>query len=396
MNPSQDVVIVSACRTPMGGFLGNLSSLLAPELGAVAVAEAVKRAGIDPSLVGEVLMGNVVPAGQGQAPARQAAIGAGLPSEVGATTINKVCGSGLKAVALGSALIRAGDAEVVVAGGMESMSNAPYLLPKARTGYRLGDGALIDAVVQDGLWCAFEDHHMGVSAEFIADQFDISREEMDELALGSHQKAIAAIQAGKFEAEIVPVEVPQRKGPPRLIGADEGPRSDTNMEALGRLRPVFQEGGKVTAGNSSGLTDGASAMVIMSRQKAEELGVTPLARITGFAQAGVDPLWLFFAPVHAVRELYDKTGLDQEEVDLFELNEAFASQVAADGKELGLDWEKVNVNGGAIALGHPIGCSGARVLTTLIYNLKDRDLKTGVASLCLGGGEAVAMSVEVE
>jgi acetyl-CoA C-acetyltransferase len=396
MNPSQDVVIVSACRTPMGGFLGNLSSLLAPELGAVAVAEAVKRAGIDPNLVGEVLMGNVVPAGQGQAPARQAAIGAGLPSEVGATTINKVCGSGLKAVALGSALIRAGDAEVVVAGGMESMSNAPYLLPKARTGYRLGDGALIDAVVQDGLWCAFEDHHMGVSAEFIADQFDISREEMDELALGSHQKAIAAIQAGKFEAEIVPVEVPQRKGPPRLIGADEGPRSDTNMEALGRLRPVFQEGGKVTAGNSSGLTDGASAMVIMSRQKAEELGVTPLARITGFAQAGVDPLWLFFAPVHAVRELYDKTGLDQEEVDLFELNEAFASQVAADGKELGLDWEKVNVNGGAIALGHPIGCSGARVLTTLIYNLKDRDLKTGVASLCLGGGEAVAMSVEVE
>jgi acetyl-CoA C-acetyltransferase len=396
MNPSQDVVIVSACRTPMGGFLGNLSSLLAPELGAVAVAEAVKRAGIDPSLVGEVLMGNVVPAGQGQAPARQAAIGAGLPSEVGATTINKVCGSGLKAVALGSALIRAGDAEVVVAGGMESMSNAPYLLPKARTGYRLGDGALIDAVVQDGLWCAFEDHHMGVSAEFIADQFDISREEMDELALGSHQKAIAAIQAGKFEAEIVPVEVPQRKGPPRLIGADEGPRSDTNMEALGRLRPVFQEGGKVTAGNSSGLTDGASAMVIMSRQKAEELGVTPLARITGFAQAGVDPLWLFFAPVHAVRELYDKTGLDQEEVDLFELNEAFASQVAADGKELGLDWEKVNVNGGAIALGHPIGCSGARVLTTLIYNLQDRDLKTGIASLCLGGGEAVAMSVEVE
>jgi acetyl-CoA C-acetyltransferase len=380
----------------MGGFLGNLSTLLAPELGAVAVAEAVKRAGIDPNLVSEVLMGNVVPAGQGQAPARQAAIGAGLPPEVGATTINKVCGSGLKAIALGSALIRAGDADIVVAGGMESMSNAPYLLPKARTGYRLGDGTLMDAVVQDGLWCAFEDHHMGNSAEFIADQFDISRQEMDELALQSHQKAIAAIESGKFETEIVPVEVPQRKGPPRMIGADEGPRSDTNMEALGRLRPVFQEGGKVTAGNSSGLTDGASAMVIMSRQKAEELDVTPLARITGFAQAGVDPLWLFIAPVHAVRKLYDKTGLNQEEVDLFELNEAFASQTAADGKELGLDWEKVNVNGGAIALGHPIGCSGARIMTTLIYNLKDRDLKTGVASLCLGGGEAVAMSVEVE
>jgi acetyl-CoA C-acetyltransferase len=396
MNPSQDVVIVSACRTPMGGFLGNLSSLLAPELGAVAVAEAVKRAGIDPNLVSEVLMGNVVPAGQGQAPARQATIGAGLPPEVGATTINKVCGSGLKAVALGSALIRAGDADIVVAGGMESMSNAPYLLPKARTGSRLGDGTLMDAVVQDGLWCAFEDHHMGNSAEFIADQFNVSRQEMDELALKSHQKAIAAIEAGKFEAEIVPVEVPQRKGPPRLIETDEGPRSDTSMEALGRLRPVFQEGGKVTAGNSSGLTDGASAMVIMSRQKAEDLDVTPLARITGFAQAAVDPLWLFIAPVHAVRKLYDKTGLDQEEVDLFELNEAFASQMAADGKELGLDWEKVNVNGGAIALGHPIGCSGARVLTTLIYNLQDRDLKTGVASLCLGGGEAVAMSVEVE
>jgi acetyl-CoA C-acetyltransferase len=396
MDPSQDVVIVSACRTPMGGFLGNLSPLLAPELGAVVVAEAVKRVGIDPDLVDEVLMGNVVPAGQGQAPARQAAIGAGLPPEVGATTINKVCGSGLKAVALGSALIRAGDAEVIVAGGMESMSNAPYLLPKARAGYRLGDGALIDSLVHDGLWCAFEDHHMGNSAEFIADQFDVSRQEMDEFALGSHQKAIAAIRAGKFEAEIVPVEVPQRKGPPRLIETDEGPRSDTSMEVLGRLRPVFQEDGKVTAGNASGLTDGASAMVIMSRQKAEALGVTPLARITGFAQAGVDPLWIFYAPVQAVRALYDKTGLKQEEVDLFEINEAFASQMLADGKELGLDWDRVNVNGGAIALGHPIGCSGARVMTTLIHNLKDRDLKTGVASLCLGGGEAVAMSVEVE
>ncbi len=396
MNSSQDVVIVSACRTPMGRFLSNLSPLSAPELGAVAVAEAVKRAGIDSNLVDEVLMGNVVPAGQGQAPARQAAIGAGLPADVGATTINKVCGSGLKAVALGSALIRAGDAEIVVAGGMESMSNAPYLLPRARTGYRLGDGTLKDAVIYDGLWCAFEDHHMGVSAEFIADQFDISREEMDELALQSHQKAVAAIKTGKFEAEIVPVEVPQRRGPPRLIEADEGPRSDTSMEALRRLKPVFQEGGKVTAGNSSGLTDGASAMVIMSRQKADEFGVEPMARITGFAQAAVDPLWLFIAPVPAIHKLYDKTGLKQEEVDLFELNEAFASQMAADAKELRLDWDKINVNGGAIALGHPIGCSGARVMTTLIYNLKDHGLKTGVASLCLGGGEAVAMSVEVE
>jgi len=362
----------------------------------LAVAEAVKRAGIDSNLVDEVLMGNVVPAGLGQTPARQAAIGAGLPPEVGATTINKVCGSGLKAIALGSAMIQAGDAEIVVAGGMESMSNAPYLLPMARTGYRLGDGTLKDAIVHDGLWCPFEDHHMGVSAEFIADQFDISREEMDQLAFESHQRAVAAIEAGKFEAEIVPVEVPQRKGPPSIMKVDEGPRSDTSMEALGRLKPVFQEGGKVTAGNSSGLTDGASALVVMSRHKADKLGVEPLARITGFAQAGVDPLWLFIAPVHAIRKLYDKTGLRQEEVDLFEINEAFASQMAADVKELGLSWGKINVNGGAIALGHPIGCSGARVMTTLIYNLKDRNLKTGIASLCLGGGEAVAMSVEVE
>jgi acetyl-CoA C-acetyltransferase len=396
MISAYDVLIVDACRTPMGRFLGDLSSLTASELGAVAIAEAVRRAGVDPGLVDEVMMGNVVPAGQGQAPARQAAIGAGLPPHVGATTINKVCGSGLKAVALGSALIRAGEAQIVVAGGMESMSTAPYLLPKARTGYRLGDGSLVDAVVHDGLWCAFEDHHMGVSAEFIADQFEISREEMDEFACQSHQKAVAAIEAGKFEAEIVPVEVPHRKDSPRVIKVDEGPRPDTSMEALARLKPAFKEGGKVTAGNSSGLTDGASAMVLISRQKADELGVAPLARITGFAQAAVDPLWLFIAPVHAVRNLYDKTGLEQEEVHLFELNEAFAAQMLADGKELGLDWGIVNVNGGAIALGHPIGCSGARVLTTLMYSLKDRDLKTGVACLCLGGGEAVAMSIELE
>lgn len=396
MNSASDILIVSACRTPLGKFLGNLSPLTAPELGAVAIAEAVKRAGIDPSLVDEVLMGNVVPAGQGQAPARQAAIRAGLPPRLGATTINKVCGSGLKAVALGSAMIRASDAEIVVAGGMESMSNAPYLLLRARTGYRLGDGQLKDAVVHDGLWCAFEDQHMGVSAEFIADQFEISREEMDEFAFQSHRKALAAMQAGKFEAEITPVEVPQGKRPARLIDVDEGPRPDTTPEALSRLKPVFKEEGRVTAGNSSGLTDGASALVLMSRQKAHQLGVIPLARITGFAQAAVEPLWLFSAPVCAIRKLYDKTGLKQEQVDLFELNEAFASQMLANGKELGLDWEVVNVNGGAIALGHPIGCSGARVLTTLIYNLKDHNLKTGVACLCLGGGEAVAMSIEVE
>lgn len=395
MNDSREIVIVSACRTPMGKFLGNLSPLLAPRLGAIAVAEAVRRAGIDSTLVDEVLMGNVVPAGQGQAPARQAAIGAGLPPQIGATTLNKVCGSGLKAVMLGAAMIRAGDADVIVAGGMESMSNAPYLLPKARTGYRLGDATLKDAVVHDGLWCAFEDHHMGNSAEFIADQFEISREEMDAFALKSHQKAVAAIQTGRFKAEIVPAEVCQHKGTSRLIEDDEGPRPDTSLEALARLKPAFKEGGKVTAGNSPGLTDGASALVIMSRQKADTLGVKPLARITGYAQAAVEPLWLFIAPVHAIHKLYQKTGLKQEEVDLFEINEAFAAQILADGLELELDWDRVNVNGGAIALGHPIGCSGARVLTTLVYALQHRGKKTGVASLCLGGGEAVAMSIEM-
>lgn len=395
MNTSQDVFIVSACRTPMGKFLGNLSPVTAPRLGALVVAEAVKRAGIDPALVDEVLMGCVVPAGQGQAPARQAALGAGLPPQVGALTLNKVCGSGLKAVMVGAGLIRAGDAEVVVAGGMESMSNAPYLLLQARTGYRMGDAPLKDAVVNDGLWCPFEDQHMGLSAEFIADQYEISREEMDQFAVASQQKAMAAVQAGRFKAEIVPVEVPQQKGPPRLVETDEGPRPDASIESLARLKPAFKEGGKVTAGNSSGLSDGASALLLMSRRKADEMGVKPLARITGYAQAAVEPLWLFIAPVHAMRKLYARAGLRQEEVDLFELNEAFAAQMLADGHELALDWDKVNVNGGAIALGHPIGASGARVLTTLIHALKDRGLKTGATSVCLGGGEAVAMSVEV-
>jgi acetyl-CoA C-acetyltransferase len=394
MGVLQDVVIVSACRTPMGKFLGNLSPLSAPDLGALVIAEAVKRAGFDAALVDEVLMGTVVPAGQGQAPARQAAIGAGLPPQVGATTINKVCGSGLKTVMLGASMVRAGDAEIVVAGGMESMSNAPYLLPRARTGYRIGDATLKDALILDGLWCAFEDQHMGLSAEFIADQFEISREEMDEFALGSHRKAVAATQAGRFETEIVPVEVPQRRGPPQLIDTDQGPRSDTTLEALAQLKPAFKEVGRVTAGNSSGLTDGASAVVLMSRQKADELGVRPLARITGYTQAAVEPLWLFDAPVHAIRRLYARTSMKQDEVGLFELNEAFAAQMLANGKELELDWDKVNVNGGAIALGHPIGASGARTLTTLIHALHDRELETGVVSLCLGGGEAVAMSVE--
>jgi acetyl-CoA C-acetyltransferase len=395
MNAPHDVVIVSACRTPMGKFLGALSSLTATQLGAVAVAGAVSRAGIDPALLDEVLMGTVVPAGQGQAPARQAAIGAGLPPEIGAITLNKVCGSGLKAVMLGSAMIQVGDAEILVVGGMESMSNAPHLLLQARTGYRLGDAELKDAVVHDGLWCPFEDRHMGHLAEFIADQFDISREQMDEFALKSHQKAVDAIQAGRFKAEIVPVNVPQPRGTPQLVDTDEGPRFDTSMEALTQLKPAFKKEGKVTAGNSPGLTDGASALVVMSRRKADELGLKALARITGYAQAAVDPRWLFIAPVNAIRKLYERAGLKQGEVDLFEINEAFASQVLANGRELDLDWNKLNVNGGAIALGHPIGASGARALTTLIYALKEQGLRTGVAALCLGGGEAVAMSVEM-
>ncbi len=395
MSNPRDAVIVSAVRTPIGRFMGSLSAIPAPKLGAIAIKEAVARAGVDPATVDETIMGCVVPAGQGQAPARQASIGAGLPATVGALTINKVCGSGLKAVMLAAGMIRAGDGDVFVAGGMENMSLAPYLLPQARAGYRLGNGTLVDAVVHDGLWCAFMDHHMGHSAEFIAQQYGITRQEMDEFALKSHQKAVAAIAAGQFKAEIAPVEIPQRKGPPVAFDTDECPRADTTLEALAKLKPAFKPDGQVTAGNSPGITDGAAATVVMSQARADVLGLKPLARITGYAQAAVDPQWLFIAPVHAVRALLQRTGTRLEDYDLIEANEAFAAQCLADGKELGWDWDKVNVNGGAIALGHPIGCSGARVLVTLIYALRDRGLKTGIATLCLGGGEAVALSVEV-
>jgi len=395
MSNPRDTVIVSAVRTPIGRFMGGLSTIPAPQLGAVAIKEAVARAGIDPGTVDETIMGCVVPAGQGQAPARQASIGAGLPPEVGGLTINKVCGSGLKSVMLAAAMIRVGDGDVFVAGGMENMSLAPYMLPKARAGYRLGNSTLVDAVVHDGLWCAFMDYHMGNSAEFIADQFGITRQEMDEYALGSHQKALAAIAAAKFVDEIVPVEVPQRKRPPVIFDTDECPRADTSLEALARLRPAFKKDGQVTAGNSPGITDGAAATVVMSQERADELGLKPLARVTGYAQAAVDPQWLFIAPVHAVRNLLQRTGTSLEDYDLIEANEAFAAQCLADGRELDWDWDKVNVHGGAIALGHPIGCSGARVLVTLLYALRDRGLKTGLATLCLGGGEAVAMGVEL-
>ena len=393
---SREPVIVSAARTPIGRFQGTLAPLSAPELGAVAIRAAIERAGIDPAMVEEVLMGNVVQAGVGQAPARQAAIKAGLPPTVGATTVNKVCGSGLKAVMLAAAMIAAGDGDVFVAGVMESMNNGPYMLKQARFGYRLGDGKLVDATVHDGLWCPFQDWHMGNAAEWIAREYGLTRQELDEYAYRSHMKAIAAIDEGRFKEEIVPVQVPQPKGGPILFDTDECPRRDTSLEALARLKPAFQPDGIVTAGNSPGITDGAAALVVMSRGKAEELGLRPLARIVAYAQAAVEPLKIFTAPIFAVRKLWAKTGTTVDDYDLYEINEAFAAQVVADGKELGLPWEKVNVNGGAIALGHPIGCSGARVLVTLIYALRQRGLRRSLASLCLGGGEAVAMAVEVE
>lgn len=397
MKDKRDAVIVSAVRTPIGKFMGTLSTTPAPRLGAVVVKEAVKRAGLaDPSSIDEVLMGCVVPAGVGQAPARQAAIFAGLPPTVGATTINKVCGSGLKTVMLAAQAIKAGDADIVVAGGMENMSMTPYILPQARAGYRLGDGKVVDAMVNDGLWCAFANHHMGNSAEFIAEQYHLTREELDQFAYESQMKAVAAIKAGKFKAEIAPVEVPQRKGTPLVFDTDEVPRPDTTLEALAKLQPAFKPNGIVTAGNSPGITDGAAAVVVMSREKADALGIRPIATIKAYAQAAVEPLWLFIAPVHAVQKLMEKEGKTIHDYDLIEANEAFAAQALADGKALGWDWARVNVNGGAIALGHPIGCSGARILVTLLHALKDRGLKTGLATLCLGGGEAVAMSVEME
>jgi acetyl-CoA C-acetyltransferase len=394
-NPNQ-AVIVSAVRTPVGKFQGTLAGLSASDLGAVAVRAAVERAGVDPTSVDEVLMGNVVLAGQGQAPARQAAIKAGLPPTIGATTVNKICGSGLKTVMLAAAMIAVGDGDIFVAGGMESMNNGPYMLPKARFGYRLGDGKLVDAMVHDGLWCAFENHHMGNSAEWIAREYDLTREELDEYAYNSQMKAIAAIDDGRFKDEIVPVPVPQRKGDPLIFDTDEVPRRDTSLEKLAKLRPAFQPDGIVTAGNSPGITDGAAATVVTSRVKAKELGVQPLARIVAYDQAAVEPLKIFTAPIFAVRKLLEKTGTTVDDYDLIEVNEAFAAQTLADGRALGMDWDKVNVNGGAIALGHPIGCSGARVLVTLIYALRQRGLKRGLATLCLGGGEAVAMAIELE
>ena len=390
----EDVVIVGAARTPIGKFNGAYAGLTATDLGAAAVRAAVARAGIDPASVDECIMGNVVAAGLGQAPARQAALKGGLPASVGALAINKVCGSGLKAVLLGAALIRTGEAEVIVAGGMEHMSGAPYLLPNARNGYRLGNGELLDALIHDGLWCAFEHQHMGNSAEWIAQAQHVTRAQQDAFALQSHERAVAAWDAGRFAAEIAPVSVPGPKGSTLTIETDEGPRRDSTLQALSKLRPAFVKDGTVTAGNAPGITDGAAALVLMSAARAARLGLTPLARVEHGAQAGVPPLEVFTAPPFAIKRLMERAGTTVDDYDLFEINEAFAAQVIANIRAVGLDPDRVNVNGGAIALGHPVGASGARVLVSLIYALKARGGRRGLASLCLGGGEAVALAVE--
>jgi acetyl-CoA C-acetyltransferase len=399
-NNHPEAVILSAVRTPSGRFQGSLSGLPAPRLGAIVVKAAVHRAGIpDPEKIDEVIMGNVVSAGLGQAPARQTAIFSGLPAAIGATTINKVCGSGLKAVMLAAQAIKAGDGRLYVCGGMENMSRAPYLVDGRTGAMRFGHLQLTDALLKDGLWDPFEDWSMGNSAEFIADEYEVTRLAMDEFALGSHQKAIAAIESGKFTAEIVPVEITSNKGGVTIFDTDETPRRDTSLESLGKLKPAFIKDGKVTAGNAPGLNDGAAALVVASQAYADEIGARPIARILAYAQAAVEPKYLFIAPAKAIPRLLDKVGWRLGDVDLIEINEAFAAQVLADGyalSEIGWDWEKVNVNGGGIALGHPIGASGARILTTLIYALKDRGLKRGIASLCLGGAEAVAMAIEVD
>src|SRR5947208_1942429 len=394
MSSIKEAVIISAVRTPVGKILGALKSFKATELGAIAVREAVKRAGVAAGDVDEVIMGCVIQAGLGQNPARQAALRGGLPDTVSAVTVNKVCGSGLKAIMMAAQGVQLGDTDIVVAGGMESMSNAPYLLPKAREGYRLGNGTLVDSVINDGLWCSFDDQHMGCTGEIVSERFHVSREEQDEYALNSHRKASEAINSGKFRDEIVPVEIKQRKGPPVIFDTDEPVREDTSLESLGKLKPAFKEGGTVTAGNAPGVNDGASAVVVTSAERAKSLGVEPMARIAGQATSGIEPKLVMMAPVEAIKKLLKKTGWSLKDIDLIELNEAFAVQLVAIIRELNLDPEKVNVNGGAVALGHAIGQSGSRLLTTMLYEMKRRDAHRGIAALCLGGGNAVAMAVE--
>ena len=389
----RDVVIVSAVRTPVGKFQGALSELSAVELGALAVRASVERAGIASADVDECIMGCVLPAGLGQNPARQAALRGGLADSVSALTINMVCGSGLKAVALAAQAIAHGEAEIVVAGGMESMSNAPYLLPGGRKGYRMGDGAVVDSMVRDGLWCACEDFHMGMTGELVAEKHSISREEQDAYALASHRKAAAAWREGRFDAEVVPVEVKSKKGSV-MVTRDESVREDASMEALAALKPAFKKDGTVTAGNAPGVNDAAAALVVMSAEKAKELGLKPMATIRAQATSGVAPKWVMLAPVSGVKKVLERAGWAMSDVDLFELNEAFSVQALGVMKELGLDAARVNVNGGAVAIGHPIGASGARVLVTLLHEMQRRDVKKGVAALCLGGGNSVALAVE--
>jgi acetyl-CoA C-acetyltransferase len=391
-----DAVIISGCRTPVGKFQGSLSDFSAPQLGAIVVREAVKRAGVDPAAVDECIMGNVVSAGLGQNPARQAAIFGGLSPATGAMTINKVCGSGLKSVALAAQAVQTGNSSIVVAGGMESMTNAPYLLPQARKGYRLGNAQIVDSMVHDGLWDIYNDYHMGITGENVAEKYGITREEQDQFALNSHRKALSAIKECRFKAQIVPVEIPAKKKgtPPTILDKDESPREDTTIDVLRSLKPAFKKDGTVTAGNAPGVNDGAAAVVVTSAERASKLGAKPMVRIVAQATSGVEPKWVMMAPVDAVRTIWRKTGWRNEDVDLYELNEAFSVQALGVMRELGLNPDKVNVNGGAVAIGHPIGASGARVLVTLIYEMIRRDVKRGIAALCLGGGNAVAMAVE--
>ncbi len=391
----REAVILSAVRLPTGKFLGALKGFTAPQLGSMVVKEAIVRAGLSPDDVDEVIMGNVVSAGLGQAPARQAALGAGLPPRVAALTINKVCGSGLKAVMLAAQGIATGDSEIVVAGGMESMSNCPYLLPQVREGMRLGHGETLDSMIHDGLWDPYENYHMGCTGEIVAGKYGVTRRQQDEYAVESHRRALAAIKAGKFKDEILPVPIPQKKGDVSTFDTDEPPRADTSLDTLAKLKPAFAEGGTVTAGNAPGVNDGAAALVVTSSERAKALGRRPMARIVGQAVSGLEPSMVMMTPVPAVRKLLEKTGWEASTVDLVELNEAFAVQAVAVTRELGLDPSRVNVNGGAVALGHPIGASGARILTTLLYALRDRGKRRGIATLCLGGGNGVALAVEL-
>ncbi|MFZ0962959.1 MAG: acetyl-CoA C-acetyltransferase [Terriglobia bacterium] len=390
----KETVIISACRTAIGRFQGSLTPFSAVDLGAFAVREAVRRAGIDSNLVDEIIMGNVVPAGLGQNPARQAGLKGGLANRVAAMTINKVCGSGLKAVALAAQAIQTGNSEIVVAGGMESMTNCPYLLPQARAGMRIGHGKVLDSMITDGLWDAYEDFHMGMTGELVAEKYGITRQRQDAYAVESHRRAIDAIKNGRFQDEIVPISIKQKKGDPIVSATDESPRADTSLETLAKLRPAFKPDGTVTAGNAPGTNDGAAALVVTSLEKARELGKTPQARVVGQAVSGVEPKWVMMAPVDAVRMLLKKLEWKTGDVDLFELNEAFSVQAIAVMEQLGLDPAKTNVNGGAVALGHPIGASGARILVTLLYEMARRNAKRGVAALCLGGGNAVALAFE--